>query len=347
MRASAGTAAAPAPKGDALRCSIEPRAARRLERGVRPSSLQALLRQHLFDWQVFDDREAARQAVRRGELSFAVLIPGDFSEQALPGREAGAARLTLYTSEGNSYSAAGFAKRFAPELAHRVNESLNEQRWALVLETAAGRLHQQGCIAFPEGNRRWQAVQPPPADAHPIELGLFANVAYGKTIHARRLSPDLNAAIADLHRALQTEGLIPGRLPGLLAALGGAATLAGVAIVGGMRWWHGMIQGKPVLFVALLTLAAGGLALYLLRPPRLSGAGRHALRQTRLRVPRSKPIGQLDPMLMTVLALFGLSALADNALADLKAALQPPNSSSGGDGGDGGDGGGCGGGCGG
>ena len=32
---------------------------------------QALLRQHLFDWQVFDDREAARQAVRRGELSFA------------------------------------------------------------------------------------------------------------------------------------------------------------------------------------------------------------------------------------------------------------------------------------
>lgn len=99
---------------------------------------QALLRQHLFDWQVFDDREAARQAVRRGELSFAVLIPGDFSEQALPGREAGAARLTLYTSEGNSYSAAGFAKRFAPELAHRVNESLNEQRWALVLETAAG-----------------------------------------------------------------------------------------------------------------------------------------------------------------------------------------------------------------
>ncbi len=81
---------------------------------------QALLRQHLFDWQVFDDREAARQAVRRGELSFAVLIPGDFSEQALPGREAGAARLTIYTSEGNSYSAAGFAKRFAPELAHRV-----------------------------------------------------------------------------------------------------------------------------------------------------------------------------------------------------------------------------------
>ncbi|MDQ5898440.1 MAG: putative rane protein [Pseudomonadota bacterium] len=99
---------------------------------------RALLRQHLFSWQVFDDAEAARLAVRRGELNFAVLIPADFSEQALPGREAGAAQLTIYTSEGNSYSAAGFAKRFAPELAHRVNESLNEQRWSLVLETAAG-----------------------------------------------------------------------------------------------------------------------------------------------------------------------------------------------------------------
>lgn len=217
-----------------------------------------------------------------------------------------------------------------------------------VLETAAGRLHQQGCIAFPEGNQRWEAVQPPPADAHPVERSLFNHVLSGKTIHTRQLSPDLNAAIASLHRTLQADGLIPGRPPGLLAALGGAATLAGVAVVGGLRWWHGMIQGKPVLFVALLTLVAGGLALYLLKPPRLTGAGRHALRQTRLRVPRSKPIGQLDPMLMTVLALFGLGALADNALADLKAALQPPSSSSsGGDGGDGGDGGGCGGGCGG
>ena len=99
---------------------------------------RTLLRQQLFHWEVFEDTEAARLAVRRGQLSFAVLIPPDFSEQALPGREAGAARLTIYTSEGNSYSGAGFAKRFAPELAHRVNEALNEQRWSLVLETAAG-----------------------------------------------------------------------------------------------------------------------------------------------------------------------------------------------------------------
>ena len=100
---------------------------------------QTLLRQGLFQWQRFDDAESARRAVRRGELSFAVLIPPDFSAQAVPGREAGAAKLVIYTSEGNSYSGAGFAKRFAPELAHRVNEALNEQRWDLVLTTAPTR----------------------------------------------------------------------------------------------------------------------------------------------------------------------------------------------------------------
>jgi putative membrane protein len=99
---------------------------------------QTLIRQGLFQWQPFDDTEAAKRAVRRGELSFAVLIPPDFSERAVPGREAGAAKLVIYTSEGNSYSAAGFAKRFAPELAHRVNEALNEQRWDMVLTSARG-----------------------------------------------------------------------------------------------------------------------------------------------------------------------------------------------------------------
>jgi putative membrane protein len=99
---------------------------------------QTLMRQGLFDWHRFDDTEAAKLAVRRGELNFAVLIPPNFSEQALPGREAGAAKLVIYTSEGNSYSAAGFAKRFAPELAHRVNEALNERRWDMVLASAEG-----------------------------------------------------------------------------------------------------------------------------------------------------------------------------------------------------------------
>jgi putative membrane protein len=46
--------------------------------------------------------------------------------------------LVVYTSEGNSYQAAGLARRFAEELGHEVNERLNERRWALVLTNATG-----------------------------------------------------------------------------------------------------------------------------------------------------------------------------------------------------------------
>ena len=100
--------------------------------------LQALRTQGLFGYRLFSDASDARRAVRDGRLAFAVLLPADFSRQAVLGVEPGAGRLILYLSEGNNYAASGFAKRFAPELAHRVNEALNERRWALVLDTTAG-----------------------------------------------------------------------------------------------------------------------------------------------------------------------------------------------------------------
>ena len=99
---------------------------------------QAIRAHGLFGYRDFSDADAARRAVREGQLAFAVLLPPDFSRQALLGTESGAGHLILYLSEGNNYAASGFAKRFAPELAHRVNEALNERRWALVLESTAG-----------------------------------------------------------------------------------------------------------------------------------------------------------------------------------------------------------------
>ena len=102
--------------------------------------LQTLRTQGLFGYREFDDAEDARRGVREGRLAFAVLLPPDFSRQAVLGTERGAGHLILYLSEGNNYAASGFARRFAPELAHRVNETLNERRWALVLETTAGSL---------------------------------------------------------------------------------------------------------------------------------------------------------------------------------------------------------------
>jgi putative membrane protein len=100
--------------------------------------LQTLRAQGLFGYLDVGDAEAARRGVREGRVAFAVLLPPEFSRQALLGTEPGAGRLILYVSEGNNYAAAGFAKRFAPELAHRVNETLNERRWALVFDSTAG-----------------------------------------------------------------------------------------------------------------------------------------------------------------------------------------------------------------
>jgi putative membrane protein len=82
--------------------------------------------------------EEAKLAVRQGQLAFALIIPKDFSANAVPGNEAAGGRLVMYVSEGNNYNGANLAKRFAAELGHQVNINLNEKRWSLVLSTATG-----------------------------------------------------------------------------------------------------------------------------------------------------------------------------------------------------------------
>lgn len=100
--------------------------------------LQAIERHGQFSYRRYSDAEAARRDMRRGELAFVLEIPADFSRLALPGERPGAARLSILTSEGNNYASAGFARRFAPEVAQRVNTMLAEARWDLVLSSAAG-----------------------------------------------------------------------------------------------------------------------------------------------------------------------------------------------------------------
>ncbi len=101
-----------------------------------------------FGYVDLDDEQEARHRVRQGLLAFALIVPADFSSNAVPGAQAGAGKLVIFTSEGNSYPSAGLARRFAEDLGREVNQSLNEQRWTLVLADAAGsqrsltRLHQ-------------------------------------------------------------------------------------------------------------------------------------------------------------------------------------------------------------
>jgi len=97
-----------------------------------------LRRKHTFGFTDFDTEAAARTQVRSGALAFALIIPQDFSSNAIPGQEAGGGKLVVYSSEGNNFESAMIAKDFARELGHYVNEDLNAKRWELVLLKAAG-----------------------------------------------------------------------------------------------------------------------------------------------------------------------------------------------------------------
>jgi putative membrane protein len=70
-----------------------------------------------------EDDELARRMVRRGKVAFAIIIPENFSANALPGNEVGAGKIEVYTSEGNSYQAATIARQFASELSDCVARS--------------------------------------------------------------------------------------------------------------------------------------------------------------------------------------------------------------------------------
>ena len=124
-------------------------------------SIQA---KHLFGFRNYGDEQSARAAVREGRLALALIIPPDFSANAVPGLEPGAGRLIVYTSEGNNYAAAGMARRFAGDLGHQVNEALNEKRWALVLSSTAG--SQQSVIKLKEGVAQLRQ------GSHELERGL-------------------------------------------------------------------------------------------------------------------------------------------------------------------------------
>ena len=129
-----------------------------------------LIREASFGYRSMDDAQAARRAVQIGALAFAVIIPKDFSSSALPGVQPGGGKVTVILSEGNNYAAAGFARRFAAELGHQVNEALNEKRWEQVLVSTDGsgkslaRLKaavvqlRAGAIALNEGVGKYKAA---------------------------------------------------------------------------------------------------------------------------------------------------------------------------------------------
>ncbi len=94
----------------------------------------------------------ARQAVRDGEVFFALTIPADFSRSALGGTQP--APINLVVSEGGNYTAAIFSKRFGLELAHTVNEKIARERWAALVGGEAG---QSDAVTLRSGLQSLQA----------------------------------------------------------------------------------------------------------------------------------------------------------------------------------------------
>jgi putative membrane protein len=105
-----------------------------------------LFQKKTFGFIHVESPELARAMVRRNDLAFAVIIPTDFSSQALPGLSANEGLLEIYTSAGNNYQTHLMAKKFAVDLDTELNQTLNEQRWKFVLTS-------------PEANEDWQQLR--------------------------------------------------------------------------------------------------------------------------------------------------------------------------------------------
>lgn len=117
--------------------------------------VRSLKQRNAFSFRDRQDAEAAQREVRDGKLFFALIVPPGFSADAMGAAQSGAGKLVVYISEGNNYSGAGIARRFASELGHQLNETLNEKRWEAVLGVAAGSA--DGLVRLREGVAKLQA----------------------------------------------------------------------------------------------------------------------------------------------------------------------------------------------
>ncbi|MBL8330724.1 MAG: YhgE/Pip domain-containing protein [Rubrivivax sp.] len=100
--------------------------------------VEGLGRDTRFTYRLMAEPSLALHEVDQGLAVFAVLIPPEFSQRAMEASQVGAARFVVHASEGNSVTGAGFAQRFALEMSERLNQAINEQRFAAMLQIAGG-----------------------------------------------------------------------------------------------------------------------------------------------------------------------------------------------------------------
>ncbi len=86
-----------------------------------------------FKFIPYKSEKDAEEAVRLGEVYFALVIPADFSRRVLPGTDAGS--LKLISSQGTSFISTLIAERFIAIVEDNLSNEIEVKRWEVVLSS--------------------------------------------------------------------------------------------------------------------------------------------------------------------------------------------------------------------
>lgn len=193
--------------------------------------------------------------------------------------------------------------------------SLYELAWLAggrrrVLQTAVAQLYGNGQLVLLSGGFAKAVSADKGAPREPLEKAVWATLGLAK-------KPWLQTKLAlseceALQVSLRAKGLLLEEGRRSLLRLLTALLVLPLLAVGSLRFWHGLVAGRPVGFLALLLLVYIGVgALLLVRIPFASQRGQRCLQQARstFKNQRDVEVSYSDPLLARRFALYGLAAL--------------------------------------
>ena len=212
-----------------------------------------------------------------------------------------------------------------------------------VLATGLLRLYQGGYVGLDRRKRRLTYRHALPEDAPPVERGIS-----DAAIHDLPVGVNIIAHPLKLLRAkLAVAGLVPDEPIRRTARRIAYWSIGPVMALGLLRLVFGVINGRPVGYLIVLSIAGSAAAIVLTQVgTRINQHGARLRDEAKRTTPHDMPVSGSDPLLGRSFALYGVSVIAAVGLDDFRRFIGTVQADGGG-GGCGGGGGGCGGGCGG
>jgi uncharacterized protein (TIGR04222 family) len=208
------------------------------------------------------------------------------------------------------------------------------------IDTGIAVLVQKQLLKVSKATRTIKTAAPLPAGTHWFEKAIHQAVgSSGHTINEIRRSPIIAANTAQLADRLQQWELIPSGHRWLKARLLSALVMLAVVVLGVTKVNIGLTRNRPIGFLIILVIIAGFMTLSIFKSrPARTQLGDLALKQLQdesaalQMAARRQPDRLNGPDVALAIGLFGVSALAfaDNDWTDMRAALRPPPSASGG-----------------